>query len=228
MSRAAAIARVVSLVLWAAALAGLLAGGRYQQFLAPGLWPLLAGGLALLLLFAIAALRTALQDADGLTFAQLAQAVLLILPLVYLAGATRAGLGSEAFVQRRAGDPTLVRDAGLTPAADGSLTVLQILMHFEKLVDQPIVTEGIVYRGPEVPPGQFVAFRFLLTCCAADAIPAGLLIQWSGAADLPGDTWVRIRGRATLARVDGRDTPSIAAEQVEPVDPPANPYLSPW
>jgi putative membrane protein len=86
---------------------------------------------------------------------------------------------------------------------------------------------GFVYHDARLAEGQFLVGRFTVTCCVADAAAIGMIVIWPPAQALPANAWVRVRGAVSAATLDGRPIPLIAAESVEQVAEPDNPYLYP-
>jgi uncharacterized repeat protein (TIGR03943 family) len=86
---------------------------------------------------------------------------------------------------------------------------------------------GFVYHDDRLAEGQFLVSRFAVTCCSADATAIGLLVSWPGAEALETNTWVRVRGPVAVGTFAGRPIPLVAAEALEGVDAPAQPYLYP-
>ncbi len=71
----------------------------------------------------------------------------------------------------------------------------------------------------------FTITRFVVGCCAADAMAVGLTVQWPDAPELVEDQWVRVVGRFTVPV--GNAMPVLVAEQVNTVPEPNQPYLYP-
>ena len=86
---------------------------------------------------------------------------------------------------------------------------------------------GFVYHSDEFPAQTFMVSRFVVTCCAADAFPIGMLVSWPGGADLADDTWVQVQGPVSVAELDGYPLPLIEALHAQRVDAPEQPYLFP-
>ena len=86
---------------------------------------------------------------------------------------------------------------------------------------------GFVYRDPRLPADQFLASRFAVTCCVADAFALGMLVEWPEGANLAVDEWVQVKGPVRIVEQDGRKIPLIEAESVRQVEAPAQPYLFP-
>ncbi|MBI3242758.1 MAG: TIGR03943 family protein [Chloroflexi bacterium] len=93
--------------------------------------------------------------------------------------------------------------------------------------DQPADVIGFVYHDSRLQGGQFLAGRFTVNCCVADAMALGVIVQWPDSAGLADNSWVRVRGSVQAAKIDGRSIPLIVAESVESVPPPDQPYLYP-
>lgn len=86
---------------------------------------------------------------------------------------------------------------------------------------------GFVYHDDRLAEDQFYINRFIVTCCAADAFPIGILVQWPASADLASDSWVHITGEIGTTTLNGSSIPLITAESVELVAQPDQPYLFP-
>jgi uncharacterized repeat protein (TIGR03943 family) len=93
-------------------------------------------------------------------------------------------------------------------------------------LDQPANVIGFVYHDERLPEDQFLLSRFVISCCAADGFALGIPVQWSGA-QLEDNTWVQVRGPVQVAEFEGQQVPLIAADSVETVPAPQQPYLVP-
>jgi putative membrane protein len=67
--------------------------------------------------------------------------------------------------------------------------------------------------------------RFALTCCVADAMAIGLIVEVDDLGQMVDNAWYRVQGTIHLASLDGQPIPLIRAEQVEEVPMPEQPYL---
>jgi uncharacterized repeat protein (TIGR03943 family) len=87
---------------------------------------------------------------------------------------------------------------------------------------------GFVYRDITFDETKnFMAARFAISCCVADASALGIRVQTDGAQKWEQDTWVRVKGKFQMQDVKGQDQPVLIAESVEPVERPKTPYLYP-
>lgn len=94
-------------------------------------------------------------------------------------------------------------------------------------VGQPANVTGFVYHDPRLEAGQFLLGRFTLTCCVADAMAIGMVVEWQEAESLPDNAWVSVQGEIALQPVEGQSQPKILAKAVQVVPEPLQPYLFP-
>lgn len=231
--------RLLILGVWIVGLIWLLGGARYQMFIQARLWPLFVGAIALLMLFFAAAYaragRPASHGSGG--WERGGQVALLLLPLIHmLVGAASGGLGSDAFRQRSVagqsgpglGTPARQRAPEYSSEAVNEVTLLQLASDMEQLNGKRVTVVGRVYHPGDLPPDVFVLYRFIIVCCAADAIPIGAMIRHDDAGRMEPDLWLRVEGLLEAQAIDGDPAPFVVAEKAEPIDPPTNPYLSPF
>ncbi len=86
---------------------------------------------------------------------------------------------------------------------------------------------GFVYRDERFGPQEFMISRFVISCCVADGQPIGLIVRSPEAAEWVDDQWLQIEGQIEIAAFNGQSVPLLLAVEMEPVDPPAQPYLYP-
>jgi uncharacterized repeat protein (TIGR03943 family) len=91
----------------------------------------------------------------------------------------------------------------------------------------PASLVGFVHRTPGLPSDQLLVGRFMVRCCAADAVPITFPVHYPGAAELPIDAWVEVEGSIRYAGADGVRMPFVEASAVRLVPQPARPYLYP-
>ena len=71
-----------------------------------------------------------------------------------------------------------------------------------------------------------IVYRFLVSCCAADAQPVALLAEMKNTMKIQGsNVWVRVEGRFTLVKDEGRTVPILRDATLNTVPKPKNEYL---
>lgn len=87
---------------------------------------------------------------------------------------------------------------------------------------------GFVYRDITLDETKnFMAARFAISCCVADASALAILIQTNDAQKFEQDAWVRVKGKFQVQALKDEKTPVLIAESVELVERPKTPYLYP-
>jgi uncharacterized repeat protein (TIGR03943 family) len=94
--------------------------------------------------------------------------------------------------------------------------------------DQEAKVVGFVYRDERFGSDEFMVGRFVISCCAADAAPLGLVVHWPETSTLESDQWVEVRGRFKAGEFDGEPMPVLIADKISPTDVPDQPYLYPY
>lgn len=212
---------------WTLTLGWLIADDRYQLFLAPKFEGLVIAGAVLSLVFAFgAAAGPATRVRDTLI-----KGLFLLLPVLFIFSSGEATLGNFALSKR--GIPPVQTDQATEMPADETAprspvmapdTVAETAANTEPaaestaMVPVPIsqlIRDWDVYEGKSVSiEGLFsetvvghddlsAVFRYLITCCAADAMPVGVFAARQRDLDLKNDDWVSISGRVTKIKLDG-------------------------
>jgi len=227
--------RLVILGLWMLSFMWLLSHNRFQIFLKAELALLLAGGLLLMtmLFVAVYARMNHPSSHPHALSGRALQVALLGLPLAYMLGAAGgSGLGSDAFAKRRVAGQALLsrgpRPSIVERAERGTITLADLATDADALKGRRVTVDGIVYRGAELPPDTFVAFRFVIVCCAADALPVGVHVAGADLTQILSDEWVRVTGIVDVRETDGVAAPWLLSAHVDPIEPPTNVYLSGW
>lgn len=88
-----------------------------------------------------------------------------------------------------------------------------------------ISMKGFVCRPDQLPSQQFLVARFEISCCAADAVPSGFMVEWNDGQSVKNDSWVEVHGQLDTFEYLGNKLPVIKATQVIPIQPLATPYV---
>lgn len=121
-------------------------------------------------------------------------------------------------------------EQGFEPISDEpSLTILQLLRAPQKHVGSGVKLLGLLHRDARLAahfgPGREVAlYRFVVACCAADALPVTVALE----GEIPGlapEQWVEVEGVFELAAFGNSTVPLVKASRIDPVDPPVDPFL---
>jgi uncharacterized repeat protein (TIGR03943 family) len=235
-------------------------GPLIGRLLRPDYWWLVGMGTGVLILFLVSFFSRQRHSQPGRGVRFFVQMAIMVLPLLYLPTAVVSDLSPDAAKRRsfygcqpfRAKNkpsqvvlpsqpvaektPTTMTDVKSKPPAEPSL--LDIVWDAELFDGKTVSTVGMVYRDAKTPPNAFFCYRLVMFCCAADAAPTGVLVEYDHAKTLKKGSWVKIKGTvgfthirdahlAKMMNIDDDTWPKIAARSVEKTEPPKERYLIP-
>jgi len=90
----------------------------------------------------------------------------------------------------------------------------------EEIDNKLVSVVGFVFKQ-NGEKDKFTLVRFLITCCAADAIPLGIEVVYDQTEQLKQDTWVKVYGNCVVEK----NKPKIIAEDVKEEQKPSDFYL---
>ena len=182
----------------------------------------------------------------GKSVALIGKTLLLLLPLAIIVSG-KATAYSVTTVQNRGvvGDlskpPAASAAAPVSPStsASSSATGAMPLQIIDMLYAIQMPSYREEFEGKEVemigqyvpmttgnPKGdRFQAVRMFITCCAADAKPVGVIVQYPQRLTMPEMGWVKITGKPTFPMEGGRRAAILEATKVEPCPAPSEPFV---
>lgn len=90
---------------------------------------------------------------------------------------------------------------------------------------QKVKVQGFVINPSGLPPQYLLLSRFVITCCAADAYPVGLLVKLpSNHQVYSQDSWLEVEGEMITQEVQNKRQLTIQASSLKPIPEPQNPY----
>lgn len=93
---------------------------------------------------------------------------------------------------------------------------------------QKVNVNGFVIHPADFPPNYLMLARFVITCCAADVYPVGLVVKLpSTAAErsaFPVDQWFQVQGEMITETLNGKRQLVIQASSLQETAAPERPY----
>lgn len=239
--------------IWTYAMLHLLLSLRYAAFLRPEFGFLLAAAHFIAFGFMGASLapgRTLPSDMSTML-----RVMVLLLPVLYLTimpGDLFLGYnafqkrfvgpaGAAAARQNQAGPPAPGMDQPAGPSGDGGerldeqaagpieITLRELALTPDLYQGKRVAFTGMFFRDGDLKMhfgGRDTAvYRFLMTCCAADAMPLAVAVDAGQSAPSRNDQWVRVEGTFRIEEIDGISVPIVEEAVVDPVETPEMPYL---
>ena len=238
--------------IWTGFLIYLLASQQYMAFLRPEFGLLLAVAHFVALGFMLAAMtrpKTSQVDLPAIL-----RALVLLVPVLYSVAMPDAMLGNQAFKKRFIGTnngainrqaPSMLSSKGSENNPDFAAppeelddtrqetpkeqTILDLFLNPNFYKGQRVVVTGMILRDEQLKThfgGRDTAvYRFLINCCAADALPLAIAIDSDRADAFAKDQWVQVDGIFNLEVINGKPVPMVLKPLIKPVEAPAVPYL---
>jgi uncharacterized repeat protein (TIGR03943 family) len=161
-----------------------------------------------------------------------------VMPLALLTTVPSSGLGSHAFAM--AGLESNYRPgsaSAVVPDSQGDVSLVSLFYPDTLTGRSEISAIGLVHHPTDEQYQHFwpatdrqqaplLLYRFLITCCAADAAPIYVGLHRSGItpSEAPNGTWIRVHGTWTAGQPP-QELPLIQVSRWETIAPPADPYL---
>lgn len=100
----------------------------------------------------------------------------------------------------------------------------ELFLHPDRYEGYTITMRGYVFDDKHLGEKGFLLSRYLITCCIADAMPAGVLSVAEG--ELPEkDTWISATGTLQIREVGGQRMPTLNMQHFEKIEPLKEPYV---
>jgi putative membrane protein len=237
---------------WTVFLIYLLASRRYTAFLRPEFGLLLALAHFIAMGFMLAAMIR--SKTTGMGVSGVLRALVLLIPILYSMVMPDTMLGNMAFKKRYVGPTNLSmarhdqsalppqglekRSDSLSPAIENKSneqdapqerTILELFLNPKLYQGQRVVVTGMILRDEQLKPhfgGRNTAvYRFLINCCAADALPLAIAVDSDQAEAFVNDQWVQVNGIFELRQINGKPVPLVENAVLTPVETPSVPYL---
>ncbi|HRU05467.1 MAG TPA: TIGR03943 family protein, partial [Candidatus Brocadiia bacterium] len=140
----------------------------------------------------------------------------------------------------KAGPPTPPATGGKSgalsaePAAESEngaeeLTIVELLRNPDSHLGQRVTATGMVLRDERVlkviGEKRFLLFRFVITCCAADAVPAAVAVEEVSPGKWEDSQWLSVTGEFGFVEKDEKRVPVLRKATVKPIEAPEEPYL---
>ena len=176
------------------------------------------------------------------------RALTILTPVLFLVLIPETHLGNYAFRNRyvgyhapadagraESGSVSKGRTAAIPEKGGGSggeaaeQTILEILQNPKAYEGRPVSFSGMILRDESLKQNfdgrDTLVYRFLITCCAADALPLAIVLDSAPAAAFKNEQWVQVDGTFRLLNINQKQVPLIAQSTLKPIAAPKFPYL---
>ncbi len=236
---------------WSGFLVYLLASNRYVAFLRPEFGLLLAVALIIAMGFTATAMsrwKSAEMDASAVL-----RLLVLLVPILYFVAMPDKMLGNQTFKKRFIGiqTETMGRETQSGPLSRGAKdnpepflipekddgptkkqkedTIIRIYRNMDAYKGKRVIVTGMILRDEQLKSHlggiDTAVYRFLINCCAADALPLPIALDLKDSKTFNKDQWVQVDGTFEVREINGKPVPVISKPLIKPIKEPAVPYM---
>ncbi len=221
------------ITVWALFLGWLLSYGRadLMHLIHPRLWWIIGLGVAVLCLFIISIVKSFSKPSQNKSsFLELPSLLVLLVPLVFFLLAKDARLSGVAAQNRFAKtdngmylNTSLPSEPASTPESK-QLPFSQIIREPEKYENQEVEIICQSFGNEKLPENTMICYRYLITCCAADALPVFVFLTDINKQEIEYHRWIKVTGPFSLQENFERKFPTVKVDQWKYVEEPDFPW----
>ena len=230
------IARLFLLAIWCYFFMWLFTFGRQDlaRLLHPNLWWLVASGGTILFLFLIAtSFPQRNRDTNKSLYMKLTSLLVLLIPILFFQH-VRTGrfnestlmsrtVDSDAMLRMQRFEETVAREIA-EDMGEGETPFTHLYFQSEEYENKEVEVVCQTFVDDKLPENTVMCYRFLVTCCAADAQPIFVFINTENMEPVAGEKWVKVQGNVSLVGEKKKNAVSIRPTSFEYVGEPAYPY----
>lgn len=106
--------------------------------------------------------------------------------------------------------------------------ITEIFANADQYVGYTVSVKGKLFHSDDfMGPNQFVPSRLLMTCCAADAIPCGLIANVADLNTVALGSWATVTGTLSIGDYNGQRGPVLDVIEMTPSTAPEYEYVYP-
>lgn len=227
------IFKALTLAVWAIFFLWLITTGQEHlgRLLHPRLWWIIGCGAVILFLFLVVHLCTVVQHRGGReTILHLPGLLMLSVPLLFFSQVMGARFDGDTLMKRGLqtdegflqGMVTSTEKVGTNEGSEVSL--VKLVSQHEEYIGKEVEVVCQTFADERLPKNTAMCYRFMITCCAADAAPVFIFLQHPDTVVIENDKWVRVQGLMSMLGEEGVAIPSIAINAVVYVEEPSIPW----
>lgn len=224
---------IVLLSIWVVFLVWLLTYGKSDliRLLHPRLWWVLYIATIVLLLFLVSLIipygqtekrKSILFDFPGI--------LILLIPFMCFFIAKGARLDGTSLQNR-----IIINDNGIyfnnlppftlfDESGSGDMSFSKILRQPKKYEDQDVEIVCQSFVDEKLPENTAMCYRYLITCCAADALPAFIFLSHQNELEIENNRWTKVNGPLSIIRNNNIEFPSVKVDTLEYAEEPSFPW----
>lgn len=224
---------ITLLLLWTLFLLWLLTFGKNEliRLLHPRMWWVLGVAAVVLTFFLTSLIFTDRQAANrNSMFSELPAIAILLVPIMFFFIAKDARLDGSSLQNRIIMDDSGFYLNNLPPfqlfddSKTSDMAFSRILREPQKYEGQDVEVVCQSFVDEQLPTNTAMCYRYLITCCAADALPAFIFLSHNDDVDIENNRWIKVGGSLSILKNNGMEFPSVEIKATEYVAEPSFPW----
>ncbi|MFN2354075.1 MAG: hypothetical protein ABR512_06085 [Desulfopila sp.] len=211
----------------------LLTWGREElaSLLHPRLWWVIGTAFFIILVFLLNSVLFEKSSSGERSLSYLCSLVILLVPLGFFlvakdaefdaASLEKRGLqGETGFLQGNM--PLGVNDERY---GNSNITFSKLLRKPHSYAAQEVEIVCRTFVDEKLPENTAMCYRYLMTCCAADAIPLFVFLMHPDTLEIDNDRWITTSGTVAVIEKNGVQVPQLEITSFEYTEEPAIPWI---
>ena len=203
--------RQIVLFIWVLTFSYLIWDDNYTLFIKPSFGFLIYSGLIIGVLFAIGSFLDSHESPRSGT--EILNALFIILPVIFIFSTGDKTLNSATLSKRTLVMPSSLGGEATPPIPDAydeletdkeiEISLSELLRNWKRYSGKRVALEGLFYNAIEDEKSNPMLFKYLVSCCAADALPVAIFLENADISPFANDDWVKVEGVVSLRKQNG-------------------------
>jgi len=228
------ISKILILAIWTCFFAWMVSMGRNHlaRLLHLDLWWLvICAAVILVVFFAVNCRKPATRRQGSLFFWQWPSLTILLVPILFFFQFQDARFDGGTFKKRSIStEEGFLQGEGVASQQqeeydEMDIPVTQLNFNSGKYLGKEVRVVCQTHVDDRLPKGIAMCYRYLMTCCAADARPVFVFIEHPENVAIEKDKWISAKGILSMTKNSGLEIPTISSASVEYVQEPSFPFV---
>lgn len=217
----------IVLLVWIGTFVYLILDDNYTLFIKPEFGFLIYAGLFICSAFFISGM---FSNPRRLKTSEIMNGLIILMPVVFIFLSGSQTLSSYALTKRTLLSPNIDPPEQQPISNDSNaqkagmpidVTLSQLLRDWPSYSGKQVAIQGLLHRSLDDNDDYALVFKYLISCCAADAVPVGIFIDKKKTKGFSDDDWVKITGVVNLDKMDGNDVVIMSLDVIKKVEKPS-------
>lgn len=201
------------------------------RLLHPRLWWVVGAAFLIIFMFLLNSVIFESSSTEEGSLSSFCSLIVLLVPLAFFYIAKDAEFNAASLQTRG-----LQSEEGFFPRSiprnfederfgNSSITFSKLLREPEEYAEQELEIVCRSFVDEKLPENVAMCYRYMMTCCAADAVPLFVFLMHSEGLVIENDRWIRTSGTVGVIERNGVQVPKLDITSFEYAEEPAVPWV---